>query len=177
MLFKNTIYLNHSLTSHIMPTKWRSHRGHRFCDVTPPYVCTSFVVVWWHLCLHYAARSIAVVLFASHRVPIVLLYIHVLSLWRIFNKRFDAKVFFGYQRLALAGCVQIPPSQFPGDIQDTFLNSRRFLQAIQYRNEVKLVMSEDLLFLSFSWHLLGSDHSDPVYPRTSRDYKTCIKMQ
>jgi len=38
----NTINLR-PLTPHIMPcyslpTKWRSYRGHRFCDVTSPYV-------------------------------------------------------------------------------------------------------------------------------------------
>ena len=24
---------------HVIPTKWRSYRGHRFCDVTSPHVC------------------------------------------------------------------------------------------------------------------------------------------
>jgi len=28
----------HQLTPYIMPTKWRTYRDHRFCDVISPYV-------------------------------------------------------------------------------------------------------------------------------------------
>ena len=38
----NTINLRplapHHASCYVIPTKWRSYRGHRFCDVTPPYV-------------------------------------------------------------------------------------------------------------------------------------------
>ena len=44
-------------------------------------------------------------------------------------------------------CLQIQPNQFPGDIQDTFFNSRRFLRDKPYniKMHVKFVMSDDLL--------------------------------
>jgi len=78
-------------------------------------------------------------------------------------------------RQTQTGCLQIEPNQFPGDIKDTFLkHPRRFLRGKPYniKMQAKFVLSEDLLFLSFSWHLPSRDanpwdHSDPVHRRTS----------
>jgi len=30
-------YTHYAMLYHVIPTKWRSYRGHRFCDVNSPY--------------------------------------------------------------------------------------------------------------------------------------------
>jgi len=80
---------------------------------------------------------------------------------------------------ASSRCLQIQPDQFPGDFQKISRihfkkNSGRFLRDKPYniKMQVKFVMSDDVLCLSFSWYLPGRDanpwdHSDPAYARTS----------
>jgi len=54
---------------------------------------------------------------------------------------------------ALAVCLRIQQTQYPADIQNTLLkNSRRFFFKKSYNIEMqmKFVMSEQFLFLSFS---------------------------
>jgi len=79
----------------------------------------------------------------------------------------------GYVRTdtaAAAGCGQIQPNQFSAECQDIarihFFNSRRFLtwQAIQCQWSC---LSDDLLFLSFSWAL------ELPYVQCSKNRLTC----
>ena len=67
---------------------------------------------------------------------------------------------------AAAWCPAQPiPSRSPQHIHDMFLkkNSRKFLRDKLYNSKicVKSVMSENLLFLSFSWQLPGRNDNPP----------------
>jgi len=80
-------------------------------------------------------------------------------------------------------CLQIQLNQEISRIH--FLNSGRFLRDKPYniKMQVKFVMFEDLLFLSFSWHLPGRDAnpSDPSDQGLKKlwnfEARACISLQ